>query len=1115
MARLLRGRTRMIECALLASVNRLAIPLRHDIDVAIDGLIVRRLRHGPRIVDASLVPFRARGATCRRILAVAEGNKFVVELANFTDAYEADITGVVRAKEAVIADGQLSLETARFRLSTQPLSDVANLREQIRTSWEQGISYRPELTDPDGNIRQKGLRLPQRGALHAIDSHWTLEKNAALVVMPTGTGKTEVMIAASISSAANRVLVIVPTDALRQQTGEKFLSYGLLKSIGTIGDLPNPIVGTLSSKPSRTHFDPIKACNILVTTMSSIGLADADVQKDFAGLFSHVFFDEAHHMEAVTWKRFREYCELLHTLLFTATPFREDGKAIEGKIIYDFPLSKAQEHDYFKKIHFVEVFEPDARRADREVAAAAVGRLREDLNNGYDHILLARASTIERAENLFNSIYTTSYRDLNPVLVHSRTKKRRAVLDAIRNGQNRIVVCVDMFGEGFDLPNLKVAALHNVHKSLGVTLQFIGRFARTGGRVGPATFVANTAEDGVPEALESLYREDADWNLLLADLSYDAINPQAELSRLVDNLEPAAQENEDRDQATPEISAIALRPKISGQVYRTTEFHPHRYGKAFTAKQHIYHPKISRRDNLLILVVNQQESLDWTDSRDIATDSWDLYIAYFDPQRNLLHLHSSRKGNATGALAEAISKEPILINGEETFKAFSGLKRLTLYSVGLSSRSKNVRYQLYAGLDVRNAIDPIQQQDKMKSNITGLGYEDGKRRTVGCSRKGKIWSMSSGSIAIWKSWCDQVGTKLSNPNAQPNDFLKYTLIPSAINELPESPALMVDWPDQLFEFSNFRFQVHTPEASYDFHDCQLDILEWGNRQSFTFALSAGDDVRTCLALGIEPHRDEHGERESTYRVRHISGQRVEIQAAGQRWPDVAFFEENPPLVRLADGSQLSGNILLRPHENLPDTFDRGLIRTLDWSGVDFSKESRWKDGQFRENSIQDRFIHHLEEGLATFIIDDDDQGESADVVSIEENTDTIVVNFWHCKYAGGATPGARADDLYVVCGQAQKSAKWTWSFENLVKHLLIRENEHRRGRPTRFIRGSTHELVTLRKSARRKFVSFRIGIVQPGFSKANAPAEHLAIIGATNGFIQCITDQPLIVYASN
>jgi len=1106
----------MLESVLLPSLNRLAVPARYDIFLSAGGLQIRRLLHGPLVLDASFAPFRSRGATCRRVLAtLTQGGKIVIELARFTDSYEADVTGIIRASQAKASDGLLRLDSAKYKLRPRLLSDFTGLREDIRSSWESGISYRPEIIDENGTLRNKGLRLPQRGALHAIASHWTLERNPALVVMPTGTGKTEVMIAACVSSAANRVLIIVPTDALRQQTADKFLSYGLLQSIGVIADLPNPIVGTLASTPVRDHFEAIKACNVLVTTMSSIGLAAADLQKEVAALFTHVFFDEAHHMEAATWKRFKEYCDQLHPLLFTATPYREDGKAIEGKIIYEFPLSLAQELGYFRKIHFIEVFEPDSRRADREVAAAAVARLREDLRRGFDHILLARAATIERATTLYNSVYAPLYRDLNPVLVHSRVANKRVVLDAIRNGSHRIVVCVDMFGEGFDLPNLKIAALHNVHKSLGVTLQFIGRFARTGGHVGEATFIANTAEDGVPEALESLFHEDSDWNLLLADLSYDAINPQAELSRLVENLEPAVYTEQTSDQTAPEISAIALRPKISGQVYRTSAFYPHRYADAFTAKQRIYHPKISTRDNFLILVVNQQETLDWTDSRDIATDSWDLYIGYFDANRNLLYLHSSRKGNATGALAAAISKDPILINGEETFKAFGGLKRLTLYSVGLSSRSKNVRYQLFAGLDVRNAIDPIQQQDKMKSNITGLGYENGKRRTVGCSRKGKIWSMSSGSIADWKSWCDEIGAKLCDPNAQPNDFLKYTLIPFVINEFPQVPALMVDWPDQLFEYSNFRFQVRTADASYDFHDCQLDIVEWGARQSFTFILSAGENVKTCLALEIEPHRDDQGEHDSTYRVRHISGDRVTIQSGGESWDGVAFFEAYPPLLRLADGSQISGNILLKPREELPDTFDRDLIRTIDWTGVNFQRESRWKDGAFVENSVQGRFVDHLAEGSATFIIDDDDKGESGDVVSIEETTDTVIVHLWHCKYAGGATPRARADDLYVVCGQAQKSAKWTWSFENLMKHLLIRENEHRRGRPTRFIRGSAQELVTLRKSARRKFVVFRVGIVQPGFSKAGAPPEHLAIIGGTNGFIRCITDEPLIVYASD
>ena len=69
---------------------------------------------------------------------------------------------------------------------------------------------------------------------------------------------------------------------------------------------------------------------------------------------------------------------------------------------------------------------------------------------------------------------------------------------------------------------------------------------------------------------------------------------------------------------------------------------------------------------------------------------------------------------------------------------------------------------------------------------------------------------------------------------------------------------MIDWPDQLFESSNFRFQLRSGDASHDFHDCQLDIGEGGARQSFTFVLSAGENLKTRLALEIEPQPDEYG-----------------------------------------------------------------------------------------------------------------------------------------------------------------------------------------------------------------------------------------------------------------
>ena len=121
---------------------------------------------------------------------------------------------------------------------------------------------------------------------------------------------------------------------------------------------------------------------------------------------------------------------------------------------------------------------------------------------------------------------------------------------------------------------------------------------------------------------------------------------------------------------------------------------------------------------------------------------------------------------------------------------------------------------------------------------------------------------------------------------------------------------------------------------------------------------------------------------------------------------------------------------------------------------------------------------------------------------------------WHCKYASGNEPGHRVKDLYEVCGQAQKSVKWTWSLRRLITHLITRETKHKRDRHTRFVRGSLHGLATLRKSSKRRFIEYRVGIVQPGLSAAGVSNDQLSILGATNSFIQVVTDRPLAVVTS-
>src|SRR5690606_23690469 len=130
-------------------------------------------------------------------------------------------------------------------------------------------------------------------------------------------------------------------------------------------------------------------------------------------------------------------------------------------------------------------------------------------------------------------------------------------------------------GEGFDLPHLKIAAIHDLHKSLSVLLQFTGRFTRScGDSLGNATVVANVADPNVSDSLERLYSEDADWNLLLSEVSSQAVREHAEL---MDFLQSSRRLDQTQQRTPVEISKNLLRPKFSVAVFRCKEFHPAKF----------------------------------------------------------------------------------------------------------------------------------------------------------------------------------------------------------------------------------------------------------------------------------------------------------------------------------------------------------------------------------------------------------------------------------------------------------------------------------------------------------------------------------------------------------
>jgi hypothetical protein len=250
---------------------------------------------------------------------------------------------VLRMRDAQLALSDasvLDLSDAKWIKHPEILPQFAGLDDyeaqaaDALASWTDAFRYKRENTA----LQIEGLRPPQIGAIHAVQAHWTINVDPATIVLPTGVGKTETMLSILVAESCQRLLVVVPTDALRTQISEKFLHLGLLKTPAfqvVLEKAKYPVVGTLNRRPTDAgQVDSFfRKCNVIVTTMPLASQCTPEVMQRMAELCSCLFIDEAHHVAAPTWKAFRDAFAKNRIIQFTATPFRNDDEPIGGKRI--------------------------------------------------------------------------------------------------------------------------------------------------------------------------------------------------------------------------------------------------------------------------------------------------------------------------------------------------------------------------------------------------------------------------------------------------------------------------------------------------------------------------------------------------------------------------------------------------------------------------------------------------------------------------------------------------------------------------------------------------------------------------------------------------------------
>ncbi|GAP21227.1 DEAD/DEAH box helicase [Leptolinea tardivitalis] len=970
---------------------------------------------------------------------------------------------------------------------------------EVILTWKNNF----EFVQEDNASGKAGLRLPQLGALHSILGYWTTDNlKPATVVLPTGTGKTETMLALLVAAQIESLLVVVPSDVLRSQLSKKFETFGVLQKSGVIGnDAHRPVVGQL-----RQAFESVddanafcSKCNVIITTPDALYASSDNIWKEILHNFSHLFIDEAHHVEANTWNKLRSHFENKYVLQFTATPFREDGKRVAGQIIYSFPLRQAQKLGYFSKINYLPVTKFE--EPDIAIAKEAIAQLRRDLTQGFQHILMARVKRIGRAEEILQ-IYKELASDFNPVILHSTldAQTRKHALEEIRNNRSRIIICVNMLGEGFDLPNLKIAAIHDAHKSLCVTLQFIGRFTRVSNiSIGNASIITSKPEGIIDENLRKLYSEDPDWNYLIQDLSETSIAKEKE-----------ANEFDNEFGKLPEdISIKSIDLKMSTVIYRThcDAWNPEAIYDYIPVEQLFTNPiAVNEKDKVVWFIVENRIQVEWGTIETIKDIRYDFFALFWDEGNDLLYINGSSTDSIYSDLAKTVCGGDVeIIKGEEIYRSMARIDRLVPTNVGvLDIRNRSRRFSLFVGADVIEGFPIAEAQTKTKTNIFANGFENGYRVSIGASLKGRIWSYRiASSLNEWVEWCNHIGKKVTDSNINIDDVMGDFIRPIIVESRPPYVALGVEWPYEVYANCSDEIRLKYAGHEWALIDSDLKISNFNTNENIQFEIVTPD-----MKVGYEIFFLNNG-----MNFRAITDEiRVVIKRNEVNLSD--FLNNLGLSILLEQEAKIEPpGLLLKPNRNLLP-YDKNKIITLDWDGINIRKESQ---GHNRDvDSIQYKVTEYVKSLLDwDLIIDDDGSGEIGDIVALKIDGHNLIMHISHCKFSTEDSPGARIEDLYEVCGQAQKSVIWHRNLDVFFKNLIRRERNRGKNHQTGLIVGDRNLLLNIQEKWRYLIPNLTISIAQPGLSKNKVSSKQLELLSSTEVYIYEVAHAKFIVISSS
>ena len=942
------------------------------------------------------------------------------------------------------------------------------------------------LRFPISDANPAGFRVAQIAAINAVSAHFFNSVEPAIVTMPTGSGKTTVLMALAFVLRAQRVLLLTPSRLVREQIAENFTALVDLKKIEALPlDLPSPrVFATEGTIGSDQAWEDLRQYDVVVATVPSVSPRDGIIPAPPSDLFDVVLVDEAHHAPAKTWSRLLDLLSSAKQVLCTATPFRRDEKEIKGKLVFTYDLRKAFRDHVFGDITFEPVDIGGAASIDVAIARATEAKFRNDRAAGLRHLIMVRTDGVSRAKEL-KELYSNST-GLNLELVsgaHSLTHVRR-IVNKLRLFELDGIVCVNMFGEGFNLPNLKIAAIHSPHKSLAVTLQFIGRFARTGeANIGVATFLAEPTSSSVE--IDELYEEGAVWRDIVQNLAASRVEEVRHTREVIDSFAvDAAPDMED-------FSLYTVEPYFHVKIFSVPDGADVNIEPQLPGKMKIIFRGLSEPHGAAIYLTREAVRSEWSTDERFTNIAYDIFIFHYNSAVRLLFICSSRRHEKLYRfiVKQLTSGRPRPLSTNRINRVLNDLRDTEFFSVGMRKRNRlghSESYRTMTGPSPDRAVSPTDARTFDRGHYFVRVRENGEAVTIGVSAGSKVWSNRYDRIPELLNWCNRLANRINSRvvpvTGSGLDLLsigeELTFVPSGIIAMTWSSGTYDDPP-------RVSYMRGGQEVVADLLDFDLEVVA-SRRDDLTFVIKNVD---------IEWHG------------RYSLGAVDLFQPASQDEPALDVIDGNEkiaiedylngfmPTLYCSDLSSIEGESLFRAPIALQVFADR-YYEVVDWraANVEITSEKTATAGQ---NSIFDWLRARLITSDARVVFCDDGSGEMADFIAIHESIDGPLVKMYHCKASSEEHAGHRVADLEVVCSQVIRSYVWCRPAE------FLERLKYRVTLPSvpGYEKGDEDVATHILGQQAMRQVQFETCIVQPGIQQAGRTEALSNLLAAARDYI--------------